>query len=369
MNPLYIPWHREPAKRDEPALWFAFREGRLLVCSRGEHHELPLCLELDPGGLPHQRSLYLGRYAGNHCYGVEIGEARSLPEGWCAVGLREAFAMLEPGLAALAGRAWQLLDWDRNHQFCSRCGAPTQPREDERSRLCTACGRTSYPPVSPAVMVLITDGDARVLLARKSGWATGRYSALAGFVEPGETLEDTIARETREEVGVEVTERALLRQPALAVPPFAHDRLHGRIRRGRNTARRGGNRGCALVRCRRASAPSAGHQHLAPPHLDHRCGAFRTTAPPSALTKHEIVLIVSGLPRSPTARATSAPAHHDQSAHQAAQPRPARMARQPLAHAPQGRWARAPDRTGRDRRRYLQSDDLPQGDQRQPSLP
>jgi NAD+ diphosphatase len=107
-------------------------------------------------------------------------------------------------MAALSGRAYQILDWDRNHQFCGRCGTPTVRREDERARTCSKCRRTTYPPVSPAIMVLVTDGARRVLLARKAGWAPGRYSALAGFVEPGEMLEDTVARETREEVGVEV---------------------------------------------------------------------------------------------------------------------------------------------------------------------
>jgi len=77
-------------------------------------------------------------------------------------------------------------------------------RTDERSRACPACKRTTYPPVSPAVMVLVTDGARRVLLVRKPGFAKGRYSAIAGFVEAGEMLEDTVARETQEEVGVQV---------------------------------------------------------------------------------------------------------------------------------------------------------------------
>ena len=76
-------------------------------------------------------------------------------------------------------------------------------RTDERSRSCPECKLTTYPPISPAIMILITRGR-ELLLARKAAFPAGRYSALAGFVEPGETLEDTVRRETREEVGVEI---------------------------------------------------------------------------------------------------------------------------------------------------------------------
>jgi NAD+ diphosphatase len=161
-------------------------------------------MHLTEHGLEPRRAQYLGRYDGKHCYAVDVDEAQALPEGWQAMGLRDAFALLETEVAMLSGRAYQILEWDRNHRYCGRCGTETVMRTDERSRVCPGCKRTTYPPVSPAVMVLITDGKRRVLLGRKSIWPAGRYSALAGFVEPGEELEDTVARETREEIGVEV---------------------------------------------------------------------------------------------------------------------------------------------------------------------
>jgi NAD+ diphosphatase len=200
----YTPLHVPPEKRDEPALWFAFRKAELLICPSETAHALPWCMDLTEHGLNAQRPQYLGLYGGKHCYAVELGEGCAVPEGWRFIGLRDAFGIFEGTLAVLSGRAYQILEWDLNHRYCGRCGTPTVVRADERSRACPACGRTSYPPVSPAVMVLITDGGRRVLLARKPAFPSGRYSALAGFVEPGEMLEDTIARETREEVGVEV---------------------------------------------------------------------------------------------------------------------------------------------------------------------
>lgn len=198
----YIPLLTPPPVQDTPALWFAFQRSSILVQS-AEPAALPCCSALSDHGLAPVRSLYLGLLGDQHCYAAEIGESHPLPAGWATLGLRDLFGMVDETVAALSGRAYQILEWDRNHQYCSRCGTTMQPRTDERARACPSCRFTSYPPVSPAVMVLITRGR-ELLLARKSVWAPGRYSAIAGFVEPGEMLEDTVARETREEVGVEV---------------------------------------------------------------------------------------------------------------------------------------------------------------------
>jgi NAD+ diphosphatase len=169
-------------------------------------------------GLAPERTLYLGTYREEHCFVAELPADSPVPEGFERQGLRALFGAVEEPLAALAGRAFQLMEWDRNHHYCGRCGTPTTVRTDERSRQCPGCSLTSYPPVAPAVMVLVTDGR-RMLLARKPMWPEGRYSAIAGFVEPGETLEDTVRRETLEEVGVEV---GRLRYFASQPWPFPH---------------------------------------------------------------------------------------------------------------------------------------------------
>jgi NAD+ diphosphatase len=202
MPDKYIPLIQPPQQQDEPALWFAFQRAHMLV-RVADKPDLPCCRDLAEHGLDTARRQYLGTYEGRHCYTVELQESAALPAGWAVLGLRDLFRHFDESLAALSGRAFQILDWDRNHQYCSRCGTPTRPRSDERARACPSCGYTSYPPISPAIMILITRGR-ELLLARKAEWVPGRYSALAGFVEPGEMLEDTVARETREEVGVEV---------------------------------------------------------------------------------------------------------------------------------------------------------------------
>ena len=117
--------------------------------------------------------------------------------------LRAIFTLAGPERFALAGRATQLLDWHANHRYCGRCGTPTEIMAGEPAKRCPACGLLAYPRLSPAVMVLVRDGE-KLLLARSPHFKPGVYSALAGFVEAGETLEECAVREVREEVGIEI---------------------------------------------------------------------------------------------------------------------------------------------------------------------
>ena len=150
------------------------------------------------------RTLYLGRLAGTDCWAAELPREADAPPGMSWEGLRTLFSVLDDAHFAVAGRAIQLLDWDRTHQFCGRCGTPTAPKPDERVRVCPACKLSVYPRIAPAVMALVQRGR-ELLLGRGPHFPAGMYSALAGFVEPGETLEQCLAREVREEVGVQIS--------------------------------------------------------------------------------------------------------------------------------------------------------------------
>jgi NAD+ diphosphatase len=149
------------------------------------------------------RILYLGRLAGVDCWAYEVAAGAAAPDGTAWEGLRPLFSVLDDDHFALAGRALQLLQWDRDHQFCGRCGTPTQPKKEERVRVCPACRLSAYPRVAPAVMALV-HRENQLLLARSPHFPAGMYSALAGFVEPGESLEQCLAREVAEEVGVQI---------------------------------------------------------------------------------------------------------------------------------------------------------------------
>jgi NAD+ diphosphatase len=197
----FVPGVRH-AGESGPAVWFAFHEGRMLVAMEGDELVLPRCAHLSELGMEPARVQYLGTLHGEPAFSAEIATPAT-PSGMVWHGLRTLLARLDTASVAVASRAAQILEWDRTHQYCGRCGTPTVIRGEERARSCPSCRLRVYPRINPAVMVLVTRGSD-VLLARKPGSPQGRYSALAGFVEAGESLEETVARETHEEVGVYV---------------------------------------------------------------------------------------------------------------------------------------------------------------------
>ncbi|MBV8665935.1 MAG: NAD(+) diphosphatase [Burkholderiaceae bacterium] len=117
--------------------------------------------------------------------------------------LRALFGALDEQLLAIAGRAYQIAEWARTHRYCGACASVMAKADGERCMRCPSCGMTAYPRISPAMMVLIRKGDA-MLLARNVASPTGRFSALAGFLEAGESIEEAVHREVMEEVGLQV---------------------------------------------------------------------------------------------------------------------------------------------------------------------
>ncbi len=124
----------------------------------------------------------------------------------CFRDLREVGALLERGEGATLAYARGLLHWHRRHRFCGACGHPTEAANGGHLRRCTAeaCGLSHFPRVDPAVIMLVHDGGDRCVLGRQKVWPPGMHSTLAGFVEPGESLEEAVAREVAEEVGLAV---------------------------------------------------------------------------------------------------------------------------------------------------------------------
>jgi NAD+ diphosphatase len=128
------------------------------------------------------------------------GEPREV-EGCGWEELRRALPLLPEADFELLAYARALTHWHRTHRHCGACGTPTVSRRGGHERACAACGLALYPRTDPAVIVVVGDAQ-RVLLGRQASWDAGRYSAIAGFVEPGETLEAAVAREVFEETGV-----------------------------------------------------------------------------------------------------------------------------------------------------------------------
>jgi len=219
----FISSIQPPKEQRDPAWWFVFREDKLLVHLNGSPVTIPCLVDLRELKLMTTRQHYLGQLEGRHCYAVDLAEGVVPPAGMIFQGLRQIYGRVDEDLFGLAGRALQILEWDRTHQFCGRCGSPMRNMATERAKECPQCGLLQFPRLSPAVIVLIERGR-ELLLARARHFASGFYSVIAGFVEPGETLEDAVVREVREEVGLTVKDiRYFGSQPW----PFPHSLMIG----------------------------------------------------------------------------------------------------------------------------------------------
>lgn len=208
----FTPAVEPPDEMPADALCFLFRRYDLLVWETEPEMTVPALAELAQVGPRVARWHFLGYWTAagqtRACYAGDAGEDALAPAGGAFLGLRTLFGRAQEGLFDVAGRAVQIVDWDRTHQYCSRCGTPTQDQVHERARICPECGLTNYPRLSPAIIVRVqrtgADGRSRILLARNRRYPGGMFSVLAGFVEPGETLEECVAREIWEEVGITV---------------------------------------------------------------------------------------------------------------------------------------------------------------------
>ncbi|UBV41426.1 NAD(+) diphosphatase [Deinococcus taeanensis] len=199
-------------------VWFVFQGPRLLVREDGTlpQGEVPWALEdVTPLGRQEDVPFFTAGLSGD------------APEGWAALPVRACFGRLPDDRMGLAGYAAQVLDFIRTHRYCGRCASALTDAAHERSRRCPNCGLAVYPRVAPVAMVLIHRGQGaatELLLARSPHFPPGMYSAIAGFVEPSETLETAARREVLEEVGVQVGElRYAFSQPW----PFPHSLMLG----------------------------------------------------------------------------------------------------------------------------------------------
>jgi NAD+ diphosphatase len=156
---------------------------------------------IDAADAPDGEWLFLGLRDG-HGYGAVIVER--VDQELQPVSLRMLGPTVAVEDASLAVHAVGLSRWHQTHRFCPRCGSATDIGQAGHIRVCPSCGAHHFPRTDPAVIMLITDGDDRALLGRQPSWPEGRFSTLAGFVEPGESLPDAVRREVMEEVGVEV---------------------------------------------------------------------------------------------------------------------------------------------------------------------
>ncbi len=199
-QPRFIPAYDAPERPRDPALLFVVRGLDVLVAEQGETVRIPTGAELPALAA---EAHFLGLLDDVDCYAVALPKDTEPPAGLKLVPARSLYNRVDEALFGVAGRALAIAEWDSTHRFCGRCGQPTVLVPGERARRCSACRTPFYPRISPAVIVLITRGDS-MLLARNANFPEPFFSTLAGFVDPGESLEETVAREVKEEVGVEL---------------------------------------------------------------------------------------------------------------------------------------------------------------------
>jgi NAD+ diphosphatase len=195
----FTPLIRPPA-HDAP-LTFVFHRGELLL--RNEILGLPDADAVAALAIPADRIQALGLWEERYYQLAWLEQPESPGPEYGYHGLRSLFGMVDDGFLGLAGRAFQLAEWARTHRYCGVCATPMERLEHERCYKCPHCGHSAYPRISPAMMVLIRKGDS-VLLAMHTNSPYKRYTALAGFLEAGESIEEAIHREVHEEVGLRV---------------------------------------------------------------------------------------------------------------------------------------------------------------------
>lgn len=223
MFPTFVRAYPPSQPIASTAYWLPFIKDEALIEDHGQHVTL---IQTDSqkmqARLQPQEVLYIGTFEGVPCVACEVGPDFVIPAGWRVLSLRELYGHLDESAYSIVGYATQLLYWRRTSRFCPVCGHVPQDEVGTWGRHCPHCGHTAYPHVTPAILALVHDGE-RMLLTHKPGWGK-RYSCIAGFTEPGESLEECVQREVYEEVGLEVTNVCYVgSQPW----PFPHQLMAG----------------------------------------------------------------------------------------------------------------------------------------------
>jgi NAD+ diphosphatase len=204
--PFFDSWQLDtrypaPPAGSEICYWFIFRGNEILVPVGNGMIQFQGIHRLF--GLTPLVTLFIGMSGSVPCYAVALDHSAEPPQGFLFSDIRGLFGRASDEFLGVAARASHLLLFDRTTKFCGVCGAGNQMMETELAKQCPECGQITYPRLSPAIIVLVRRGD-EVLLARSPHFPPGMYSLVAGFVEPGETIEHAVHREVMEETGISI---------------------------------------------------------------------------------------------------------------------------------------------------------------------
>ena len=198
----YKPSFSPDNKNNANVYWFIFNSDKMLI-NPENGNKIPFTKNVNDLNVYPIRKQYLGTLEEHPCYCIEVNPDTNAPEEMVFMDLRSLYEQLDEDLYLLAGRAIQIVNWDKNHQFCGKCSTPTVTMKDEMAKICPECGFISHTRLSPAVITAIIK-DGKILMAKHSYGIKNRYGLIAGFIEAGETLEEGVKREIYEEVGLKV---------------------------------------------------------------------------------------------------------------------------------------------------------------------
>ncbi|HLK40044.1 MAG TPA: NAD(+) diphosphatase [Polyangiaceae bacterium] len=183
--------------------WFLVHDGGVVVRREGDGWVLPGDEDAARVGVSAEQAHPLGHLAGVPAFAAAVGSDAVVEAPLEFRALRDLYLSTGEAMAAMAGRAVQIVQWEATHRFCGRCATPNERVPGEWCMRCPSCRLDAYPRIAPAIIVLVRRGN-EALLARGSRFPLPFYSTLAGFAEPGESLEEALVREVREEAGIDV---------------------------------------------------------------------------------------------------------------------------------------------------------------------
>ncbi len=180
--------------------WLIIRENEVLLNKKGT---LPTSSETAFLHTTFSRHFRIGIFNGIEYFCAELSSDNVAPSEFTTIPLRKALSLFDPGQYGIGVKAYSILNWDKNHKYCGRCGGSTVHQGKGFERVCRTCQLSFFPRISPSIIVLIYK-EEQLVMARSSHFPPGAYGLIAGFVEAGENLEEAVHREVQEEVGLKI---------------------------------------------------------------------------------------------------------------------------------------------------------------------
>lgn len=199
----FTPGVQPPEHDKNQEIWFIFNGNKLMTQEIEGKGVLPKVQDLHKYSSLYEHVHYIGQLRGKYCFTAELSKIEIVENIYKFYDFRSIIPYMNDEEFLLCSKAIQVINWDKDHKFCGRCGSLMETSASERARTCPKCGLINYPRISPAIIVAITNGD-KLLLAHNKNFKSGVYSLIAGFVEVGETFEQCVKREIMEEVGIKV---------------------------------------------------------------------------------------------------------------------------------------------------------------------